>query len=145
MDGVPEVVRSRLLDFEASIRALRYQDEPHIEHGRRSSSCACRRAGVSGAFLSKPTRQRGRIVFLEKGQQAFADFPAQRADSVTVHGRDHGDQLHRRAGRVFDDDVTTARVPVCRALEYPAEFLAQGSEQGVERRVTVNPHFHRPW
>lgn len=57
-------------------------------------------------------RQRGRVVLLEEGKEAFPDFPAQRRDGITIYGSRHGDQFHRRAGRVFNEYVTVAPVAV---------------------------------
>ena len=80
------------------------------EDGRPDMRVTCCENYPGGFLLA--ARQRGRVVLLEEGKEAFPDFPAQRRDRVTIYGSRHGDQFHRRAGRVLDEYVTAAPVAV---------------------------------
>jgi hypothetical protein len=84
---------------------------PHDHRGRRGGAVWTVRLRQPRESSCLAPQQRGRIVFLEEGKEAFPDFPAQRRDRVPIYGSHHGNQLHRRAGRVFNDDVTTTPVP----------------------------------
>ena len=97
---------------------------------------------VSGGAFVPAARQRVRMVFLQERDEPFPDVAAQRRDGVTIDRGRHGDQLHRRAGRVLDGDIARPLSAVRGRLEDPAEFRAQGAEQRIERRAAVDADLH---